>query len=187
MRPLVIAFLLLAGLVLAPTASAKELAGATICGADECRTVGEAQLRGVVPEGEPAVTPEAASFLRVSLQFRGDRDEIHTMESLLIPSSGLLGGEQWVRLEPAAAAALSGLAEGLDPWPASELSAATVELGGAPIEDPQPAEVTPPPPPPDRTSGTGVVLGGLAVLLVMGGLAAMASARQRRHGGPVTG
>jgi hypothetical protein len=187
MRPLVIACLLLAGLVLAPTASAKELAGATICGAEDCRTVGEAQLRGVVPEGEPAVSPEEpTAFLRVSLQFRGDRDEIHTMESLLIPSRGLLGGEQWVRLEPAAAAALSGFAEGLDPWPASELSAAVVELGGTPIEAPQPAEPAPPAPP-DRTSGAGVVLGGLAVIVLMGGLAAMASVRQRRPGGPVTG
>jgi hypothetical protein len=174
MRPLVIACLFLAGLVLAPAASAKELAGATICGADDCRAVGEAQLRGVVPEGPPAVTPEAASFLRVSLQFRGDRDEIHTMEALLIPSSGLLGGEQWMRLEPEAAAALAGFAEGLDPWPASELSAAAVQLGGEPIEAPRPAEVAPPPPP-DRTSGTGVVLGGLAVLLLMGGLAGLAS------------
>ena len=88
MRPLVI-LTLLASLLLVSTASAKELAGATVCGADDCRTVGAGgELDRMLLEGSAAAAPEPAPFLRVSLRFRGEEDEIVIAESLLVPSAG---------------------------------------------------------------------------------------------------
>jgi hypothetical protein len=189
MRPLVIVSLL-ASLLLVSTASAKELAGATICGADDCRTVAAgAELDRILPEGSAASPPEPAAFLRVSLQFRGEEDEIVTAESLLVPSAGVLGGEGeggWMLLAPESLAGLERVAEGLEPWPASQLSAAVVELGGAPIEPPPPPPAAEPPAPVDRSSPTGIVV-GMGALLVLLGLAAVVSERRRGGGRAVPG
>jgi hypothetical protein len=190
MRPLVI-LTLLASLLLVSTASAKELAGATVCGADDCRTVGAGgELDRMLLEGSAAAAPEPAPFLRVSLRFRGEEDEIVIAESLLVPSAGVLGGEGeggWMLLAPESLAGLERVAEGLEPWPASQLSAAVVELGGAPIEPEQaPPPAAEPPPPVDRSSPTGVVV-GLGALVALFGLAAVVSTRRRGGGGAVAG
>jgi hypothetical protein len=189
MRPLVIASLLLGSLLLVPTASAKELAGATVCGVDGCQTAGAGgELDRIVPEGDAAGPPEPAPFLRVSLNFRGEEDEVVTVGSVLVPSAGVLGGEGgWTRLTPESLAGLERLAGDVRPLPASQLSAAVQELGGAPIEaadPPPPADVAPPPI--DRSSSAGVVLGMGAVVVLLG-LLAVVQERRHRGGGPVAG
>ena len=182
MRPLVLVVSLLAGLSLVSTASAKELAGATVCGVDACRSASADQLERMVPEGDAAAAPDApAPFLRVSLKFRGEEDEVVTVGSVLVPSAHLMGGEGgWTWLAPAALARLEDLAAGLEPWPAAQLSSAVQELGGAPIEAAAPEPAASAPPPVDRSSPTGVVV-GLGALVVLLGVAAVV--RDRRHGG----
>jgi hypothetical protein len=183
MRPLVIVVSSLVGLtLLASTASAKELAGASVCGADGCRSARDAQLRGLEPEGDAEVAPTPAPFLRVTLRFRGEEDEIVTVRSLLIPSTGAFGGEGgWLRLRPASLEALQRVGEGLEPLPAAQLSDAVQELGGAPLEEatpPPPEDVAPPPV--DRSSPTGVVVGLGAIIVLLGVVAVV---RERRHPG----
>jgi hypothetical protein len=189
MRSLVIVVSLLAGLVLASTASAKELAGATICGADGCQTAGtDRELDRILPEGSAAGPPEPAPFLRVSLTFRGEEDETVTVGEVFVPSAGVMGSEGgWTLLAPESLAGLERLAEGLDPLPASQLSAAVQEVGGAPLEAAAPPPDDPAPPPPaDRSSSAGVVLvmGALVLLL---GLAAVVQERRNRGAGPLPG
>ena len=188
MRPLVFVLSLLASLLLASTASAKELAGATICGVDGCQTArAGGELDRIVPEGEAAGQPEPAPFLRVSLRFRGEEDETVTVGSVLVPSAGVLGGEGgWTRLMPEALAGLERLAGDMQPFPASQLSAAVQELGGAPIEAAAPPPEDVPAPPIDRSSSTGVVL-GMGAIVVLLGLLAVVQERRHRGGGPVTG
>jgi hypothetical protein len=188
MRPLVIVLSSLVGLtLLASSASAKELAGATVCGVDGCRSASAAQLRGLEPEGDAEAAPRPAPFLRVTLRFRGEEDEVVTARSLLIPSTGVMGGEAgWLRLWPDSLAKLQRLGEGLEPWPASQLSPAVEKLGGAPLETPAPAEPAAQVPPAaiDRSSPTGVVLGVGAIVVLLGLAAAL---QERRRGGPQTG
>jgi hypothetical protein len=177
MRPLVIA--LLAGLVLASSASAKEVTGATICGADDCRTVGAEVGHDVFPDSIPAEAPAAAPFVRVSVDVRVEDGEEVTVESVFVPSLGLLGGEGgWMRpVDEGALATLERLARGLEPWPASELPGAAPQAASAPAPAPPPAPV-------DRSSPTWVVA-GLGAVLALLGLAAFAGGRRHRGGGSV--
>jgi hypothetical protein len=164
-----LAAVLLAGLVLVPAASAKEVVGATICGAEECRTISGAEAgHDVMPDSTTAAAPEAAPFLRLTVDVRVEEGEVVAMESVFVPSLGLLGGEGgWMRPVDGALATLERLARGLEPWPAAELP------GAAPAPEPEPAA-----PPVDRSSPTWVVaaLGGVLALL---GLAAFARERRR--------
>jgi hypothetical protein len=163
-----LAAVLLAGLVLAAPASAKEVVGATICGAQECRTLSGAEAgHDVWPDSTPAQAPQAAPFVRVSVDVRGEEGEQVTVESVFVPSLGLVGGDEgWMR--PIDGAGLERLARGLEPFPASELP------GAAAAPAPAPAS----PPPSDRSSPAWVVavLGAALALL---GLTAFARERRR--------
>jgi hypothetical protein len=189
MRRLVIASLL-ASLALVSPASAKEIAGATICGADGCRSAGDgAVLHRLMPEGQPAVAPAAAPFLRVAMRYAHD-DEAVTVRSVLVPSAGLLGSEGgWVRLGPRARAAFRRLADGLEALPPTRLQAALDEVGAA-ASEPQtqrPPEVFMVQPAAEASSeassNTGVVVGVVAGVAVLLGLIAAATRMRRGHAG----
>jgi hypothetical protein len=185
MRRLVIASLL-ASLALVSPASAKEIAGATICGADGCRSAGDgAVLHRLMPEGQPAVAPAAAPFLRVAMRYAHD-DEAVTVRSVLVPSAGLLGSEGgWVRLGPRARAAFRRLADGLEALPPTRLQAALDEVGAA-ASGPQtqrPPDVFTVPTAAEGSSNTGLVVGVVAGIAVLLGLVAATTRMRRRHAG----
>jgi hypothetical protein len=169
MRPLIVA--LLAVLVLASSASAKEVRGATICGAQECRTVGAEVGHDVFPDSAPAEAPQAAPFVRLSVDVRVEEGEDVTVEWVFVPSLGLIGGEGgWMRpIDEGALATLQRLARGLQPWPASELPGAAPPRAAAPAS---------PPPAVDRSSPMWIVAGVGAGLALLG---LVVFARERRH------
>jgi len=159
---------LLAGLVLASTASAKEVVGATVCGAQECREVSGAEAgHGVMPDSTPAEAPGAAPFVRVSVDVRVEEGERVAVEWVYVPSLGLLGGDEgWMR--PIDGSTLERLARGLAPFPAAQLPGAA----------PEPAAQPAPPPPADRSSPTWIVA-GLGAGLGLLGLTAVVRERRR--------
>jgi hypothetical protein len=161
---------LLAGLSLPSTASAKEVVGATICGAESCRTLSGAEVgHDVWPDSTPAESPRAAPFVRVSVDVRAEEGELVTVESVFVPSLGLIGGDEgWMR--PIDGTGLERLARGLEPFPASEMPGAAAPAPSAPAS----------PPPVDRSSPAWIVAALGAVLALLG---LTAFVRERR--GPV--
>jgi hypothetical protein len=161
-----LAAVLLAGLVLTSSASAKEVTGATICGAQECRTFGPEIGHDAMPDSAPAEAPAATAFLRVTVDVRVEEGEDVAVEWVYVPSLGLLGGDEgW--MSPIDGTGLERLARGLEPFPASEMPGAAPEVPSPPA----------PPAPVDRSSPTWVVA-GLGAVLALLGLAALA--RHRR-------
>lgn len=131
-------------LVLPGSAVAKELTMITICGRDDCHSTHDHSRLAALPVGgTPTDPPEAASFFRVNVHMRAGRPGSFRM--YFLPRERLLRETpehgSWVRVEPAPAAALSALAEGLDPFPATELRYARARLPdatAAPIATPAP-------------------------------------------------
>lgn len=115
-------------LLCAPAAAAaKEVTGATVCGADACRSMdgaGEALLQGGPPTHGPT---QSEPFVRMEFEIAAGR-ETDRVRNVFLPRSGLLLGDDgttWLR--PTELAALREHARRVTPFAADRLPA-TVPL-----------------------------------------------------------
>jgi hypothetical protein len=133
-------------LALAPAALAKGPVEMTICGASSCTTARSESLDGRGPidavlsaEGM-ALDGSGASFASAPppgafYEVRLESDWTQPATRFFVPSAGLLAvGTNWIRLDPAATAAIRSAVAGIDPYPEPRLTGALVD--GLPARDP---------------------------------------------------
>jgi hypothetical protein len=188
MRRLLLSLSLL--LLAVPTASAKGVIAAKVCGADGCRvTHDRAATGGLAEGGDPTDPPAAAArFFRVRLTVG---DEAGTPAAGFwthyVPSAGLIRGADgtWMPVGPAYARSFARVSRGLHAFPAARL--AQTIAGDAPARH-FTAQVSSVVEPPTReTDGDGIpgwVLAAAAGgLLLLAGLGAAAGLDRRTgHG-----
>jgi hypothetical protein len=156
MRRLALIAVLLASLVAAAPAVAKEVHSVTACGSDDCVEVAEGGLLVAMRDvGPPADPPSAAApFYRLTTAIGDGRRVFERWHSMWVPSAGLLLGEDgtWTAVRPGVEAALKPVVAGLETFPAARLPgvpAATAEAAeppAAPAEPPAaPAKAAEPP------------------------------------------
>jgi hypothetical protein len=125
-----------ATLVLAPAAAAKEITTVKACGDNGCVTTKDpAILQGLMNGGPPTVPPNArapALRLTATVSERPGGKAVATFQSRWVPSLGLLVGEDgtWMRLPASAARALNAL--DVEPFPAATAPAPPATDDGAP-------------------------------------------------------
>jgi hypothetical protein len=99
-RPLALALAATALALLPATASAKEVVKAQVCGADGCRTVGQAIAMDLMDGGPPTDPPKAAAPFFVSkLTMRVEDGTLHTFETAFVPRYGLMRGDDGTWME----------------------------------------------------------------------------------------
>jgi hypothetical protein len=122
MRRLAPIIALLAVLVAAPAAQAKEIVKVQVCGVDDCVTTKDPSIiAGLSDGGPPTVPPDARrEVLRLTstIAERPGGKVMGRFTSQWVPSLGMLVAEDgtWMKLPDQAARALDGL--GLQPFPA---------------------------------------------------------------------
>ena len=179
-----LAFALPAVLLLsaAPTAAAKGVTSAKVCGADGCRSIAAAK-ESLLQNGPPTAGAKAAEpFVRFEIRV-GVPGHSELVEQTFLPRSGLLlfGDGAWAA--PLALAEMRAQARRVTPLPASSLPADAFEAPAQPASGPAPVAA----PQPDAGAGGG---GGLdaAWLAIAAGVVALgaglALARRRRRDGP---
>ena len=138
-RRLAPAALLLAAVVLPPTALAKgELRSIRVCGASACKTFVDAKvLREASGGGDRVVydIPPASEYYALDFT-AGSRRWSHTTRDYYVPRVRMLrstGSGHWLRLAPARARAFERLTRELAPFPKPQLTA--VRVGGTLIRD----------------------------------------------------
>jgi hypothetical protein len=132
MRSLALAVLLV--LAVAPSAAAKEITKAEVCGPDGCTAVSDRAVLPVLGNGGPPRTPPTAApyyDVRITVD-EGDRD--FTWSYAAVPSRHAQRADDgtWMEMPPDVAALVTKTAAGRKPYPASDL------LGTAPAPDPKP-------------------------------------------------
>jgi hypothetical protein len=146
MRRLVSAIVLAAALAVPATAAAKQVTGATVCGADGCVTTRDAAvLRGLMNGGPPTVPPTAeAPVLRVraAVSERPGGRVRARFTTWWVPSQRLLiaADGSAMRLDPLAVRSLVKITHGMAPLPATRMGRAAprseplaaVSTGGGP-------------------------------------------------------
>jgi hypothetical protein len=166
----------LAALVVAPAAAAKEITNVKACGDDGCVTTKDpAILQGLMNGGPPTVPPDAdAPAVRLTATITEPGGAVvGKVQSQWVPSLGLLVGEDgtWMELPASAARALNAL--DVQPFPAT---------GAAqPASSPAPAS---PAAPADDGGGAPTWLLILAGLALAGALVAAALFAQRPRRSP---
>ncbi len=140
-RHLIPLLVVLAALVVAPAATAKEITAVKACGESGCVTTKDpAILQGLMNGGPPTVPPDAqapAVRLTATITEPGG-DVVGTVQSQWVPSRGLLVAEDgtWMVLPASAERALNALAVRPFPVPGAPQSAASPAPappdGGAP-------------------------------------------------------
>ena len=170
------------------SAPAKGILGATVCGADGCRTVHPSE-GGVLGGGAPADSPARPEpFVRIDVRV-GVPDHTERVRLLFLPRSELLLGDDggtW--MVPLALAELQAIARRVTPYPASKLPAWVPLANGASEATAPPAAaaaegISAPDPAPSR-SGDGFAswwpaVPGAVVVLAAG--VALALRRRRRE------
>lgn len=177
-------FLVCCAAVLAPsTASAKEIAGVSVCAADGCREVTDQSLWPALAEGGPGANRPAQTLAHFTVRVRvlAEGDETVEWSYVAVPSRGLMQSDDgsWMTMTPATRAALSGLTRGRAPLAAGEmppgrdLPPARVDEVFSPAETAAPAAENPSPWP--------WLLGGAGLIAV---LLALVLWRRRTGGAP---
>jgi hypothetical protein len=159
-------------LILAAEATAKEVVAAKVCGASDCREVrDEKSLMAMAEGGPPTDPPKASGFYRAELTVKGDQDETVTFGIHLVPTAGVIRGEDgtWMPVSDQAAAEFRRITRGLEAIPAARFGA----LKSPPLPEARVDEVVEPPQQPvAAASGDAPVwpwiAGGLAVLIILG-------------------
>lgn len=115
-RPLLFAIACAAVLLAPSTASAKEIAGVSVCAADGCQEVTDQKAWPLLAEGGPGTGAPARPLehftVRISVLAEGD--ETVEWSYVAVPSRGLLQAEDgsWMTMVPATRKALLGLTQG---------------------------------------------------------------------------
>jgi hypothetical protein len=171
-----------AAVLLAPsTASAKEIAGVSVCGGDGCREVTDEQMWPALVEGGPGANGPARPLehFTVTVRVLAEDDETVEWSYVAVPSRGLMQGDDgsWMTMMPATRKALLGLTQGRvalaagEMPPGKDLPTARVDEVFSPAEAPPPAADDASPWP---------WLGGIALVALVLGLLAW-----RRRDGPL--
>ena len=134
-----------AAVLLAPsTASAKEIAGVSVCGDDGCREVTDEQMWPALVEGGPGANAPARPLehFTVTIRVLAEHDEIVEWSYVAVPSRGLMQADDgsWMMMTPTTRKALLGLTRGrvaFEPGempPGKDLPAARVDEVFSPAE-----------------------------------------------------
>lgn len=134
-----------AAVLLAPsTASAKEIAGVSVCGEDGCREVTDEQIWPALVEGGPGANAPARPLehFTVTIRVLAEDDEVVEWSYVAVPSRGLMQADDgsWMTMTPTTRKALLRLTQGrvaLEPGqmpPGKDLPAARVDEVFSPAE-----------------------------------------------------
>ena len=119
-------FVVCCAAALAPsTASAKEIAGVSVCAADGCQEVTDQSLWPALVEGGPGANRPAGALehYTVHVRVRAEGDELVKWSYVAVPSQGLMQADDgsWMTMMPATRKALTGLTQGRVPLEAGEM------------------------------------------------------------------
>lgn len=162
-RMLVLAAAAALALAAAPTALAKEVKKAEVCGPDACTTVDDEDSRMVLLSGgSERKPPAAAPYYDVRITM-AEGDEEHVWGMAAVPSKGAARGDDgtWMVMSAEMTEVVQKFGGDHKPYPASDL------LGAAPPADPKPQ----PQPAADADSPLwpeGVVIGLIAIAAAAG-------------------
>jgi hypothetical protein len=137
-----------AGLALAPSASAKNITLAQACGQDECVALQDRQVMEILNSGgSVSKPPSAAPYLRLDFTFDGGGPNENSFSHIFVPSSGLIGanGETqqallWFENDGVITERFRQVVRDLEPYPAPNtwprnLDAPSGWTGYAPLAD----------------------------------------------------
>jgi hypothetical protein len=166
MPRLVLLTVLLASLVVASPAAAKEVQSVKACGVGDCETSKAAGLmRGMTDVGPPTSAPQApAPFYRLTMAIGDGNETFGHFKSWWVPAAGVLLGEDgtWMAARPEVRRGLDRLTRGLAALPSARLP-------GFPAPD---TDVSPPRPAAAVTSDSGLpvvpLVAAVAVLALVG-------------------
>ena len=132
MTRLTLLLTLACSLTLAVPAAAKEVVGAKVCGASDCRQVDDDRALEALSQGGPSTggPGRARAFYRVEVIVAGEGEERFRFGLHVVPAGGLMRGEDgtWMAMSPQALASFRAATAGLAPKPRRALRGA----GGAP-------------------------------------------------------
>jgi hypothetical protein len=174
--------------VLAPAAAAKELQGATICGAERCVDVPKDDLGFELIEGNSYATPpkHAERFYRVELRIGGGGHS-ETLELVLLPRLAYLsdfGGRPntWLALYDDGARSYRQLTAPLEPFPAADTTRMLAAADSGPDRDPlppsSPAAASPPLADAGKDGGDGIAIAGIVAGVALVGVVGLSLVRR---------
>ena len=176
--------------VLAPAAAAKELQGATICGAERCVDVPKDDLGFELIEGNSYATPpkHAERFYRVELRIGGGGHH-ETLELVLLPRLAYLsdfGGRPntWLALYDDGARIYRQLTAPLEPFPAADTARMLAAADSGPDREPpsrrsSPAAASPPLADTGKDGGDGIAIAGIVAGVALVGVVGLSLVRRR--------
>jgi hypothetical protein len=174
--------LVAASLLAAPAATAKTLTAATACGSSGCNTAADPATLLPAMEGGPPIgggPGRAHPFYRLSVKF-GETGGGESMKLVVLPRSRYVRGPDgaWRRTSASAIERIMTLADGLRPFPASQLR------GLSHSAPPPPPATTPPRSVTARgASFPWLAVGSAAVVLVLASGVVTTALRSRRLAG----
>jgi hypothetical protein len=124
MKRLITCVVLALPLALSAQAAAKEVVSAKVCGAGDCRTVKDHDQLIALQEGGPPTDPpdKGQPSYTARLRVRGDDDELFSFRVGLVPSAGLIRGENddgtysWLPVSDRAVRSFREMTRGLEPF-----------------------------------------------------------------------
>jgi len=182
--------------VLAPAAAAKELQGATICGAERCVDVPKNDLGFELIEGNSYATPpkHAERFYRVELRIGGGGHH-ETFELVLLPRLAYLSDfgarpNTWLALYDDGARIYRQLTAPLEPFPAAETARMLAAADSGRDREPSPPSTPPSPPaaasPPladtGKDGGDGIAIAGIVAGVALVGVVGLSLVRRSARG-----
>jgi hypothetical protein len=130
MRRLTLFLVLILSLAFASDAVAKRVVSAKVCGPADCRETHDRAALAAFEEGGPPTSPPKGKAdwysVRVLIDVEQERPESFSM--VVVPDERLIrgddgeGGYSWAHISPAAVRVYRDLTEGIEPFPARELS-----------------------------------------------------------------
>jgi hypothetical protein len=189
MKPLAPSLAVLAVLALAPAAGAKEFKEAKVCGTDGCADVSR-QVAFAAVDGGPTSRPPSGQLrfyeLRVTVaEGPGPNAEEASFAVVVVPAARRARTEdgRWMLLRGRTSAALRRAADGLAPFPASELDLSSRVVEPEPRGQPGPMNLRTPG---QEAAGDGggpglLALGGAGLAIVLAATAAAWRLTRRRR------
>jgi hypothetical protein len=175
--------LVLALLLAAPAAAtAKRLTAATVCGSSGCNTASDPATLLPAMEGGPPIgggPTRARPFYRLVVVV-GETPGGERMKLVVLPGTRFVRGPEgtWTRISAAGLGRIMTLADGLRPFPASQLPGLA---DSSPLAERTGAETPPSSSPTGHTSFPWLAVGAAAVALLLVGGLAINALRSRGH------